>query len=188
LPLVIAGKLSKAGHCWAEYTTSSDCADGFEIDEFDFYALVDTSPDTSPETSQGAAQGHDPDAPQGTTPGPVLGAAQGASPDAAQEEDPGAAQGTAQGAAQGTVQTPDAAQGAAPDTGMAQGAAPGPARDVLCSETCSYAGDSECDDGGGRSAFSLCGLGSVRVNPNLTLIPFLFASAVSSGYLERVNP
>ncbi|XP_077984086.1 uncharacterized protein LOC144438789 [Glandiceps talaboti] len=31
---------------------------------------------------------------------------------------------------------------------------------TVCSETCSYSGDGECDDGGAGSLYSLCGLGT----------------------------
>lgn len=36
----IFGSGNKAGLCWHEFTTSRDCSEGFEVDEYDFYALT----------------------------------------------------------------------------------------------------------------------------------------------------
>ena len=46
----------KSGRCYAELTTSSACAEGWEDDHFDFYALEQPSPPSSPASTVGYAR------------------------------------------------------------------------------------------------------------------------------------
>jgi hypothetical protein len=49
----IFGKGSKMGSCWAEFTESHTCPDGFEQDEYDFYALHGLAPQARDESGTG---------------------------------------------------------------------------------------------------------------------------------------